>query len=285
MTNLWTQWWWAPGSPVCTRCTSCARKGSRSGCSRPRPELGGTWYYNRYPGARCDVESVDYCYSFSDELQQEWNWTEKYATQAEILRYLNWVADKLDLRRDITFNSPGRSRRCSTTSSAALDRHHRRRRSAHGAVLPDGDRTAVGRDDPGLRRPGDLRRRDLPHRALAARSRRLHRQAGGGHRHRILWHSIDSDHRRAGRAPVRLPAHPQLQRPGRQQTVVRRGSRRDQGGLRRAAPAVVAQRRRFTAHHRIHGRRWSSPRRSVARRSKSVGSSAVCCTPRPSPTR
>ncbi|OBG65537.1 MULTISPECIES: NAD(P)/FAD-dependent oxidoreductase [unclassified Mycobacterium] len=69
------------------------------------PELGGTWYYNRYPGARCDVESVDYCYSFSDELQQEWNWTEKYATQAEILAYLNWVADKLDLRRDITFRA------------------------------------------------------------------------------------------------------------------------------------------------------------------------------------
>ncbi|WP_372512990.1 flavin-containing monooxygenase [Mycobacterium cookii] len=69
------------------------------------PEVGGTWYYNRYPGARCDVESVDYCYSFSDELQQEWNWTEKYATQAEILRYLKWVADKLDLRRDIVFNT------------------------------------------------------------------------------------------------------------------------------------------------------------------------------------
>ncbi|OBF30927.1 cyclohexanone monooxygenase [Mycobacterium sp. ACS1612] len=69
------------------------------------PEVGGTWYYNRYPGARCDVESVDYCYSFSDELQQEWTWTEKYATQAEILRYLNWVADKLDLRAGITFNT------------------------------------------------------------------------------------------------------------------------------------------------------------------------------------
>ena len=69
------------------------------------PELGGTWYYNRYPGARCDVESVDYCYSFSDELQQEWNWSEKYATQAEILRYLNWVADRLDLRRDIALNA------------------------------------------------------------------------------------------------------------------------------------------------------------------------------------
>ena len=69
------------------------------------PDVGGTWYFNRYPGARCDVESVDYCYSFSDELQQEWNWTEKYATQPEILRYINWVTDKLDLRRDITVNT------------------------------------------------------------------------------------------------------------------------------------------------------------------------------------
>ncbi|MEV3901002.1 NAD(P)/FAD-dependent oxidoreductase [Mycobacterium sp. NPDC050551] len=69
------------------------------------PDVGGTWYYNRYPGARCDVESVDYCYSFSEDLQQGWTWTEKYATQAEILRYINWVADKLDLRRGITFNA------------------------------------------------------------------------------------------------------------------------------------------------------------------------------------
>jgi cation diffusion facilitator CzcD-associated flavoprotein CzcO len=69
------------------------------------PDVGGTWYFNRYPGARCDVESVDYCYSFSDELQQEWDWKEKYATQAEILEYLNWVADRLDLRRDVTLNA------------------------------------------------------------------------------------------------------------------------------------------------------------------------------------
>ncbi len=69
------------------------------------PEVGGTWYFNRYPGARCDVESLDYCYSFSDELQQEWTWTEKYATQSEILAYINWVADKLDLRQEITFNT------------------------------------------------------------------------------------------------------------------------------------------------------------------------------------
>ena len=69
------------------------------------PDVGGTWYHNRYPGARCDVESVDYCYSFSEELQQEWTWTEKYATQAEILRYINHVADRFDLRRDVRLNS------------------------------------------------------------------------------------------------------------------------------------------------------------------------------------
>jgi cation diffusion facilitator CzcD-associated flavoprotein CzcO len=63
--------------------------------------VGGTWYWNRYPGARCDVESMDYSYSFSEELQQEWHWTERYASQPEILRYLNHVADRFDLRGDI----------------------------------------------------------------------------------------------------------------------------------------------------------------------------------------
>ncbi|MDZ7728375.1 MAG: NAD(P)/FAD-dependent oxidoreductase [Dehalococcoidia bacterium] len=67
--------------------------------------VGGTWYWNRYPGARCDVESLEYQYSFSDELQREWNWTERYATQPEILEYANYVADKFDLRRDIQFET------------------------------------------------------------------------------------------------------------------------------------------------------------------------------------
>ena len=67
--------------------------------------VGGTWYWNRYPGARCDVESMDYSYSFSDELQQEWRWTERYAAQPEILRYVNHVADRFDLRRDIQFET------------------------------------------------------------------------------------------------------------------------------------------------------------------------------------
>ncbi len=68
-------------------------------------EVGGTWYWNRYPGCRCDVESLEYSYSFSDELQQEWHWPERYGTQPEILRYINHVADRFDLRRDIEFNT------------------------------------------------------------------------------------------------------------------------------------------------------------------------------------
>ena len=67
--------------------------------------VGGTWYWNRYPGARCDVESVQYSYQFSDALQQEWEWTERYATQPEILRYANHVADRFDLRKDIQFET------------------------------------------------------------------------------------------------------------------------------------------------------------------------------------
>ena len=65
------------------------------------PDVGGTWFWNRYPGARVDVQSITYSYSFDDELQQEWEWTERYAAQPELLKYINHVADRFDLRRDI----------------------------------------------------------------------------------------------------------------------------------------------------------------------------------------
>ncbi|CAB3733780.1 flavin-containing monooxygenase [Paraburkholderia rhynchosiae] len=68
-------------------------------------DVGGTWYWNRYPGARCDVESLDYSFSFDGELEQEWTWSERYATQPEILRYIHHVADRFDLRRDIEFGT------------------------------------------------------------------------------------------------------------------------------------------------------------------------------------
>ncbi|MDQ4116393.1 MAG: NAD(P)/FAD-dependent oxidoreductase, partial [Actinomycetota bacterium] len=67
--------------------------------------VGGTWYWNRYPGSRVDIESVHYSYSFDDELQQQWHWTERFPAQPEILRYLDHVADRFDLRRSIRFNT------------------------------------------------------------------------------------------------------------------------------------------------------------------------------------
>jgi cation diffusion facilitator CzcD-associated flavoprotein CzcO len=67
--------------------------------------VGGTWYWNRYPGARCDVESMQYSYSFNEDLQQEWQWSETFAGQPEILRYANHVADRFDLRRSIEFDT------------------------------------------------------------------------------------------------------------------------------------------------------------------------------------
>ncbi|MDT0275492.1 flavin-containing monooxygenase [Blastococcus goldschmidtiae] len=68
-------------------------------------DVGGTWFWNRYPGARCDIPTTDYTFSFDPELEREWTWSEKYATQPEILRYLQFVADRYDLRRDITFDT------------------------------------------------------------------------------------------------------------------------------------------------------------------------------------
>ncbi|GDY58952.1 hypothetical protein SVIO_095750 [Streptomyces violaceusniger] len=80
--------------------------------------VGGTWYWNRYPGARCDVESMDYSYSFSEELEQEWEWSERYPAQPEILRYLDHVADRFDLRPLIRFDTR-------VTSAVYDDRTHR----------------------------------------------------------------------------------------------------------------------------------------------------------------
>jgi cation diffusion facilitator CzcD-associated flavoprotein CzcO len=96
-------------------------------------DVGGTWFWNRYPGARCDIESVDYCYSFSGELLAEWVWTERYATQPEILRYLQHVADRFSLRSDIQlgtsvtsmrYDEPGNRWIVSTDTGEVLSARH-----------------------------------------------------------------------------------------------------------------------------------------------------------------
>lgn len=68
-------------------------------------DVGGTWYWNRYPGARVDIESMEYSYSFDDALQQEWRWKERYAPQPELLEYARHVCDRYDLARDISFST------------------------------------------------------------------------------------------------------------------------------------------------------------------------------------
>ncbi|MEO8299000.1 MAG: NAD(P)/FAD-dependent oxidoreductase, partial [Burkholderiales bacterium] len=84
---------------------SARRAGLKARVLEAGDGVGGTWYWNRYPGARCDVESLDYSYSFDKALEQEWDWTERYAPQGEILRYINHVADRYDLRPDIQLNT------------------------------------------------------------------------------------------------------------------------------------------------------------------------------------
>jgi len=84
----------------------CLRqRGLRARAFEAGSDVGGTWYWNRYPGARVDVESMQYCYHFSDELTDEWAWTERFASQPELLRYINHVADRFDLRRDVKFGT------------------------------------------------------------------------------------------------------------------------------------------------------------------------------------
>ncbi len=74
-------------------------------CFEAGGDVGGTWYWNRYPGARCDIESLEYSYSFDDDLQQEWRWSERYSAQPEILRYIHHVAERFDLRRFVQLNT------------------------------------------------------------------------------------------------------------------------------------------------------------------------------------
>ena len=98
--------WSAPGSPASTCCSRLRELGFSTTVLETADDVGGTWYWNRYPGARCDIPTTDYTYSWDPELETEWTWSEKYATQPEILRYLQHVADKHDLRRDIRFSTP-----------------------------------------------------------------------------------------------------------------------------------------------------------------------------------
>ncbi len=118
--------WSAPVLPACTCCIGCASRDCRSGSMSRAVMSGGTWYWNRYPGARCDIESMQYSYSFSNELQQEWEWRERYAPQPEILNYANHVADRFNLRPDIQFDTRRRARRVGRAYASLVGDHVRR---------------------------------------------------------------------------------------------------------------------------------------------------------------
>ena len=173
--------------------------------------VGGTWYWNRYPGARFDSESWTYGYSFSEELLQEWNWAEHFASQPETERYLNYVADKFDLRRDIQCKS-----RVTSAHYQEDDAHLGRHAGGWQALLhtsPDyRHRRALGADHAAHRGRRNVQGPVVPHRALAQGTGELRGQARRGDRHRRDRRADHPDHRQAGRPPDRVPAHPQLVR-------------------------------------------------------------------------
>ena len=122
------------------------------------PGVGGTWFWNRYPGARCDIPSLEYSFGFDPELEQEWVWSEHFAAQPEIERYLNHIADRYDLRP----RHPPRDRRRRghvRRGDRHLGHRHRDRRAAARPLLRDGHRRALGTTPPGLAGSRHLRRR------------------------------------------------------------------------------------------------------------------------------
>ena len=113
--------------------------------------VGGTWYWNRYPGARCDIESLEYSYQFDEELQQAWQWSERYATQPELLRYANHVADRHDLRRDIHLDTRVASARLDQSGGWQIESEDGRRWQARFLIMATGCLSSANVPDlPGL---------------------------------------------------------------------------------------------------------------------------------------
>ena len=140
-------------------------------------DVGGTWYWNCYPGARVDSQSYIYQYWFSDELVKEWNWSERFPGQPETERYLNFVADKLDLRKDIPLQHP-RHRRGVGRSRRALDHSDRQGRHPDRAVLHQLRRHALGAQGAAVPGARGIQGYHRAYRALSARRHRPEGQAG-----------------------------------------------------------------------------------------------------------
>ena len=229
--------------------------------------VGGTWYWNRYPGARCDVESVQYSYQFSDELQQEWEWSERYAAQPEILRYANHVADRFDLRRDIQFDTrvtAATLRRGGSRWMIETDGGDARRRRAF-CIMATGCLSSP--NTPRVRGPRDVSRArryhtgNWPHEGVDFTGKRVGVIGTGS----SAVQSIPIIAAQA-RQLYRVPAHAELRHAGAQRAA-RSGvsQRRSRRTIRRCAraPAKTHDRHRLRLQRRR--RRWRRPPRSATR--------------------
>ena len=191
---------WAPASPGSTCCSGSVACRCRPSCSRRATTWAapGTGTATRAPAATSRPPTTRT--RWDPELETEWTWSEKYATQPEILRYLQHVADKHDLRRDIRFSTRvdgGDVGRRRVDAGTITHRPTATTITCRYYVMATGCLSLP--KDARHRRRRALPGRGLLHQPLAARGRRLHRQAGRRHRHRLVGHPVDPDHRRAGR--------------------------------------------------------------------------------------
>ena len=196
-------WSSAPASPASTSSTAPARRASPPQLLEAGSGVGGTWFWNRYPGARFDSESYTYGYLFSQELWDEWEWQEHFAEQPEIERYLNHVVDRFDLRRHMRFDARVTSAIYDEASATWTVTTDGRRRECRGALPDQRDGRAVGTALPGRAGARGLPRRAAPHRPVAGDAGRLRRQAGRHHRHRVQRRTD-----RPGRSPSRRRPSP-----------------------------------------------------------------------------
>ncbi len=110
-------------------------------------DVGGTWFWNRYPGARCDIESIEYSYSFSEELQQEWDWSNRYSDQSEILDYINYVVKKFNLKENIVFNTSVKSATFDQNSKNWIVETNSEKYNAKFCVMATGTLSSIKRPD------------------------------------------------------------------------------------------------------------------------------------------
>ena len=275
----------APASPGCTCSTSCAGSGSRPSCFEAGDGVGGTWYWNRYPGARCDVESLDYSYSFDPELEQEWDVERAYADPAgdpalpQPRRRPLRPAPRHPVRR------PASTAARSTRPTQPLDDRRPTRATTSRPSSSSWPSAACRRRSCRRSRASTRFQGDWYHTgALAARGRRLHRPARRRHRHRLVGDPVDPGHRRAGRAPDGVPAHAELQHAGQQRA---RSTRTEVAALQGQLPRAPRRRpatsgfgvpSRAADEVGARGRR----RRSARRPTRAAGSRAAssgCCSP------